>query len=185
MASEIIVQTIKAPTSGANANKVIIPSGVTLDASAGELTPPAGAVIQTVTSRNTGSAIQTSSTAFVATGLSVNITPKYQNSKIIISFSATFTSSSGDQSHSGTQIKFYRGIAGGAAGQLWSGNGFLNYNGSASTYHHAAGSVFYDDTPNTTSQVNYYVYMARLNNGTASIQRDWGGIVLMAQEIAQ
>ena len=33
MASEIIVNTIKAPTTGANANKVIIPSGVTLDAS--------------------------------------------------------------------------------------------------------------------------------------------------------
>ena len=35
MASELIVQTIKGPTSGANANKVIIPSGQTLDASAG------------------------------------------------------------------------------------------------------------------------------------------------------
>jgi len=31
MASEIIVQTLKGPTSGANANKVIIPSGQTLD----------------------------------------------------------------------------------------------------------------------------------------------------------
>ena len=41
MASEIIVNTIKAPTTGANANKVIIPSGVTLDASAGTLITPA------------------------------------------------------------------------------------------------------------------------------------------------
>lgn len=32
MASEIIVQTIKGPTSGANANKILVPSGQTLDA---------------------------------------------------------------------------------------------------------------------------------------------------------
>ena len=38
MASEIIVNTIKAPTSG-NANKVIIPSGVTLDATCWDYQP--------------------------------------------------------------------------------------------------------------------------------------------------
>ena len=47
MASEIIVNTIKAPTTGANANKVIIPSGVTLDASGGNFSPPSGHIIQT------------------------------------------------------------------------------------------------------------------------------------------
>ena len=45
MASELIVQTLKGPTSGANANKVIIPSGQTLDASAGTLTPSSGQII--------------------------------------------------------------------------------------------------------------------------------------------
>jgi len=35
MASELYVETLKGLTSGANANKVIIPSGQTLDASAG------------------------------------------------------------------------------------------------------------------------------------------------------
>ena len=46
MASELIVQTIQGPSSGANANKVIIPSGHTLDASGGTLVPSAGAVVQ-------------------------------------------------------------------------------------------------------------------------------------------
>ena len=41
----LTVQTLQAPTSGANANKVLIPSGHTLDASNG-LTTPAGHVIQ-------------------------------------------------------------------------------------------------------------------------------------------
>ena len=45
MASELIVQTLKGPTSGANANKVIIPSGQTLDMSAGTFTPSSGQIV--------------------------------------------------------------------------------------------------------------------------------------------
>jgi len=40
MASELYVETLKGLTSGANANKVIIPAGQTLDASAGGVTLP-------------------------------------------------------------------------------------------------------------------------------------------------
>ena len=84
MASEIIVQTIKAPTSGANANKVIIPSGVTLDASAGTLTPSAGQVIQTVKNRN-GTSITNATTSLVNMNLGISFTPKFSNSEIIFS----------------------------------------------------------------------------------------------------
>ena len=45
MASELYVETLKGLTSGANANKVIIPSGQTLDASAGTVVPSAGQVV--------------------------------------------------------------------------------------------------------------------------------------------
>ena len=44
MASEIEVQTLKGPSGGANANKVLIPSGHTLDASEGFI-PPAGSAV--------------------------------------------------------------------------------------------------------------------------------------------
>lgn len=83
MASEIIVNTIKAPTTGANANKIIVGSGQELDASAGLVTPD-GHVIQV---RQTGdSTVQTltSSGTWVATGLSVTFTPKYDDSLILI-----------------------------------------------------------------------------------------------------
>lgn len=88
MASEIIVQTIKAPTSGSNANKVIIPSGVTLDASAGTLRPSAGAVVQTqsVQCGSTNNHL-TLTTAGVWTDIpeaTITFTPKYSNSKILI-----------------------------------------------------------------------------------------------------
>jgi hypothetical protein len=48
MVGTLTVQNLQGPTSGANANKVIVPSGQTLDASGGTLVPSAGAVVQTV-----------------------------------------------------------------------------------------------------------------------------------------
>ncbi len=79
----LTVQNLQGPTSGANANKVIIPSGQTLDASNG-FTAPAGHVIQMQNAGISGNASTTSSTSFVDTGLSVNITPKFATSKIFV-----------------------------------------------------------------------------------------------------
>jgi hypothetical protein len=87
MASEIIVQTLKGPASGSNANKVIIPSGQTLDASAG-FTPPTGHVIKTSawnpTVSTTTSAelvdVATTSLSFTQNSLiNVNGQMKYRN----------------------------------------------------------------------------------------------------------
>jgi hypothetical protein len=81
MASELIVQTLKGPTTGANANKVIIPSGQTLDIDA--WTPPSGTLVQqehlvygtdTTISQESG----------WVTVLTTSFTPKFPNSKIYI-----------------------------------------------------------------------------------------------------
>ncbi len=76
MASELTVQTLRGPTSGANANTVLIPSGQTLDASAATIVPSAGQIIQTktvtVSSSSTGSGGSNVNT--------VNFTPKFSNS---------------------------------------------------------------------------------------------------------
>ena len=86
MASELTVQTLRGPTTGADANKVIIPSGQTLDASNG-LVAPAGHVIQTVKSKWYGNQ-DTNNTSFVSVDDSlVNITPKYANSQLLIRYS--------------------------------------------------------------------------------------------------
>lgn len=45
MASELYVETLKGLTSGANANKVIVPAGQTLDASAGTVVPSGGQIV--------------------------------------------------------------------------------------------------------------------------------------------
>ncbi len=78
--STLTVQTLQAPTSGANANKVIIPSGHTLDASNG-LTTPAGHVIKTSNTQVTLGGSTTSTTS-VAIGTVATYTTTVANSKL-------------------------------------------------------------------------------------------------------
>ena len=89
MASELYVETLKGLTSGANANKVIIPSGQTLDASAGGFTTPAGHVIQVVSSTHTGGGTLIASSSYTDTGLEASITPSSSDSKILILINPT------------------------------------------------------------------------------------------------
>jgi len=90
MASELTVQTIKGPTSGGNANKILVPSGHTLDTSAGTLNyvPSAGQIVQHVTTDvSSPSTTVVASTSYTdITGATLNITPKYQNSVMLIMF---------------------------------------------------------------------------------------------------
>ena len=90
MASELTVQTLRGPTSGTNANKVIIPSGQTLDASNG-FVAPAGSVIQSVLWKMTPVEKSTSGTWAVHLFPSIgntyvvetyNFTKKHSNSKV-------------------------------------------------------------------------------------------------------
>ncbi len=185
MASEIIVNTIKAPTTGANANKVIIPSGVTLDASGGGLTTPSGHIIQVVTDRTSGSAIGTTSTSYVDSGVGVSITPKFATSKILIEACFTSTSSQGSANAAGCIYKFYSSIAGGAYSAIRSGNGFLAYNLYSGSYNHNVAQMMEEISPNTTGVVAFRIYMRTLTGFQSGIQRDWGGVNLRAMEIAQ
>ena len=80
MASELTVQTLRGPTSGANADTVLIPSGQTLHAP--------GHIIQTVSNSAdhavTFSNLATSNTVSPTNLLSCAITPKLSNSQIMI-----------------------------------------------------------------------------------------------------
>jgi hypothetical protein len=86
MSGTLQVGNIIGPTTGTDANKVIIPSGQTLDASNG-FVAPAGHVIQTVKSKWYGYQ-DTNNTSFVSVDDSlINITPKYANSQLLIRYS--------------------------------------------------------------------------------------------------
>ena len=79
--STLHVENLKGLSSGGNANKIIVPSGQTLDASNG-FTAPAGHVIQMVTNTVTSVIVQNSTSW--TTMFSATITPKFNDSTIFI-----------------------------------------------------------------------------------------------------
>lgn len=150
-----------------------------------------GHVVQFATSVSHGTAITSASTSLVATGQTATITPKYNNSIIMLYFSASFTTLDNNAT-GGTGMKFFKSVAGGSYNVVTSMAssaqtlGFLEYSSNASTYNHSVGTMTVTDSPSTTSPVTYQLYFARLgSSNNASIQRDWGGIHFHLMEIAQ
>ena len=151
---------------------------------------PAGSILQTITSFSHGAAITTASTSHVASGVIASITPKYNNSIILLSFSASFTTLNGNGT-GGSGFKFYKSVGGGAYGVVTSMTGtaqslgFLEYTSNASNYNHSIGTMMVSDSPATTSAINYQLYLARLgSSNSASLQRDWGGAHFHLMEIS-
>ena len=81
MASEIIVQTLKGPASGSNANKVIVPSGHTFIPSSGQTIQTVQFLREGATGSNSSSAVSISSATY-ADVMSKAITTTVANSKI-------------------------------------------------------------------------------------------------------
>jgi hypothetical protein len=88
MASELIVQTLKGPTSGANANKILLGSGQ-------ELYAP-GHVIQIVNEKYNTLVASTSTNTTFDSGLSASITPTSTSSKILVLVSSNGIQLSGN-----------------------------------------------------------------------------------------
>ena len=126
MASEIIVQNLKGPASGSNANKVIIPSGHTLDASAASFMPEANQILQVKhVSWDTTTSLSTGQTYVAVTDSAITITAKGTNSKFYLTSACNVYQ---DGSGNGMNTGFYRGstlIRGvaGASGDSWIGGG--------------------------------------------------------------
>lgn len=81
MAGTLQVENLIGPTSGANTNTVSIPSGQTLDASAGTLTPGVGQVVQETFTKGATNGTSSGS-AWVNSVVVSSITPKFSNSII-------------------------------------------------------------------------------------------------------
>ena len=175
MASELTVQTLRGPTSGTNANKVLIPSGQTLDTSAAGLVTPAGHVLQCLYVNHNGN-VSSTSTAYADSGKSITITPSSTSSKIYVSCS--FNSNLNASGIVGLVFKIYRGTT-----SLDSSNGSFEYQSLATNTHNAT-SQFVLDAPSTTSAVTYSIYFRSYNGTSTTIDAAWGGIRLSAMEIA-
>jgi hypothetical protein len=174
MASDLIVQNLRGPGSGANANKIIIPSGHKVVAEAGGLVAP-GQVIQVVQRRSTTQE-STTSTSPQASSIYVTITPKYSNSNILIvsSFQAQIAGAGLTAYYT-----LYRESTNLAASQ------FIRLETASSTFF-GSQSIDYLDTPSTTNQITYRIYYwAQTSSATNQIGLSGSPGVITAMEIAQ
>lgn len=171
MASELYVETLKGLTSGANANKVIIPSGQTLDIS-GSWSPPAGTVLQVVRAfKDTQTAFGSGGFTWIDTGLEGAITPSSTSSKILIMLSfAGYTAA--DTQDNNFRLKYSTDGKSTSAivnpsTNANSGDGFNMFpkvRGGMSTNGGARYNYTTLHSPNTTNQVDYW--MQGISEGT-------------------
>ena len=178
--STLIVENLKGPTTGANANKIIVPSGQTLQA--------AGHVIQVKDVTTTTKTRVDTAAWHAAGGLSLNITPKFATSKILVSYFLsvrTYRSGSHD-----SQSRFGISRDGGTTILMPTQTRSYDYGGSGIIVNNGLAKSFLD-SPNTTSQITYQVYFYHATGSNTEINTygnnnppsDESSIVLM--EIAQ
>tara|TARA_R100001460_G_C3412082_1_gene159757 strand:+ start:20 stop:478 length:459 start_codon:yes stop_codon:yes gene_type:complete len=136
----------------------------------GTIQMPSGHIIQTVRMTPTNTANSTTSTSYVDTNLSLSITPKFSNSLIIITVSASWLIT-------GSSFFYYRLYRNGSDISLdHQINGDYGSNGMA-----FSASTTYTDSPNSTSSQTYLIKL-KTTGGTAYIYREQH---MVLQEIAQ
>jgi hypothetical protein len=159
--STLQVENLIGPTSGSNANKVIIPSGQTLDASNG-FVAPSGHVIQVVSLENTTADSAVVSADYpVASGFKLSITPSSTNSKILVVFTIDAWL---DQGSSTNKIGKYGIRLNSQSNTIVSHKRFgVNFTaGTAANLDVGASlTMTYLDSPNSTSAQEYELVLGR------------------------
>ena len=174
MASELYVETLKGLTSGANANKVIIPSGQTLEIGDGLATSnmPTGSVIGVYQSTLQGGWSTTSASWSDITDLTVTITPQSASSKFLVSFDVT-----GGNTTGGGGVKIVRDISGVGSTNIMNGINWSSRTPSSVGNYYTYGDnnsqmtngVSKLDAPNTTNSITYKL-QARLGVSGGTFQ---------------
>ena len=181
MVGTLTVQNLQGPTSGANANKVIIPSGQTIDASAGTLVPSAGAVVQVIQTYNpNASHINTNSGSLVASGITASITPKYSNSLIIVEYSCSM----GISTASLMRAQMYMSVGSGArAAMSGSANYHITYMEDDSRYIPIVFKGNY--TATSINTLTFEPYFTSSNDGIVYFTHQYSSYSLTLTEIKQ
>lgn len=174
MSGTITVQNIQGPTTGSNANQVLVPSGHTLHSP--------GHVLQVQQYQAYPAYMNLSSDSFAATNIAVTITPKFATSKIVLHASWGYWFASDSNNYCiGT---FYRGSSNLGTG----GYSALSFHGPLrnSSYNNHA-TMDYIDSPATTNATTYTVYVRPYSANTSHLRVQWSSQLsfLSATEIAQ
>ena len=168
--NNIINESSDTITIGASGDTITIPAGATITNSGTATGFGGGKVLQVLTATDS-SARTTTSTSFVTASntLSVNITPSATSSKIFVQTSFECSSASSGRSF----FTIYRDSS-----NLGNTNGMFSVGGQE--LDGQSGSMTFLDSPSSTSQLTYAVYM-KSNGQTASINANTtkGSIVVM------
>ena len=152
--STLHVENLKGLSSGGNANKIIVPSGQTLDASNG-FVAPAGHVIQTVVGSTNS---LTTGTATFATIGSGSITPISTSSKILLTLQMhVYVGLYTTDTWVGCLMRVTRNgtVINGDTGADPYGNGAFKQNDSDRYMEYS--TRMYIDSPSSTSSVSYVI----------------------------
>jgi len=155
-------------TLGQSGETVTIPSGCTITNSGTATGFGGGKVLQVVQATDTSARTTTSNSYVTASNtLSVNITPSSTSSKILVVL--MLCGFGADTQSTNARVTVKRDTS----TDISPSNGFADNNVTAGGSYYVGGGNSVLDSPNTTSQVNYQLYIqntggshtARLNNG--------------------
>ena len=183
MAGTLTVQNLQGPTSGANANKIIIPSGQTLHA--------AGHVVQVVQAASTTKLETTTPNVWYDCGAVLSITPTSSTSKIYLSNSATGIVRATANISIG--LRLLRNVNGGGWDVVTQRSRHGYWGSAINTYTSVHYGMEYLDSPNTalTTQYKIQLYLTvsgsnvRYNDTENLLTPNTSESTLIAQEIAQ
>jgi hypothetical protein len=187
MAGTLTVQNLQGPSSGANANKLLIPSGQTLDVSGGTLVPSAGQIVQVVHSSKRTAASDTSTTtlAEISSDYRISLTPKFSDSIILLTFQAGFGVS--DATRMG--LDFMVGTASNYTSMsridTTSVDESVRHDGVNIAFKRYAVTQYYDGY-SSTAPLYFTMYFNRpVGTGPGRVNDNSGAAFLTAMEIAQ
>lgn len=183
MASDLTVQTIRGPGSGANANKVIVPTGQTLTLvdKLAHSNFPVGSILQTKNFSNVQLAsMNTTTFTEPVSDYRLSITPKAASSRILLTYGFNV-----NVRGTLSVIYHFRAIRNpsGTSGTLLTGDGG-SFNGNLGNRTNMNASIrgpvgdlndcffiYFQtwDEPNTTSQVQYGLHSRRETGGDGTI----------------
>ena len=164
----IIKEVANAITIGASGDTITIPSGATITNSGTATGFGGGKVLQVVQATDTTARTTTSNSYVTASSsLSVDITPSATSSKILVVL--MLCGFGADTQSTNARVTIKRDTS----TDISPTNGFADNNVTAGGSYYAGAGNAVLDSPNTTSQVNYQLYMqntagshtARYNNG--------------------
>lgn len=116
----------------------------------------------------------TSVNGLVTSSYSIGITPKFANSKILVMMN--FVLQSGNGGALGARAGIGRSIAGGSVSDIFLGtnpaaHNIAQYSTNWNNNHHRT-TLITTDSPNTTSEVRYYVRYGAYNTATVNLGND-------------